>query len=184
MDLDKEKEIIKKAKQDPEFFGLLYDEYYKAIFGYILRRTADVDLTQDLTSQTFFKALKNLWKFQWQNVPFSAWLYRIAINEINSFYRKKNRLIRVDFDKIPEIPSINTSDEEIKTAEKELEDKKEFIKIRKSISRLNPLYQTVISLRFFENKKISEISQILKKSEGTIKSQIHRALEDLKELVE
>lgn len=183
MDLKKEKEIIKKAKQDPEFFGLLYDEYYKEIFGYILRRTADIDLAQDLTSQTFFKALKSLWKFRWQNVPFSAWLYRIAINEINSFYRKKNRLVRIDFDKIPEIPSVNTSDEEIKAAEKEIEEKKEFIKIHESISKINPSYQAVISLRFFENKKISEISQILKKSEGTIKSQIHRALEELRELV-
>jgi RNA polymerase sigma factor (sigma-70 family) len=183
MDLNKEKEIIKKAKQDPEAFGLLYDQYYKAIFGYILRRTADIDLAQDLTSQTFFRALRGLWKFRWQNVPFSAWLYRIAINEINGFYRKKNKFIIIDFDKTSEIPSVYTSDEEVKTAEKELEDKKEFIKIHESISRLSPLYQTVISLRFFENKKISEISQILKKPEGTIKSQIHRALEDLRELI-
>lgn len=184
MDLKEEKELIKKAQKDPEVFGLLYDKYYKAIFGYILKRTADIDLTQDLTSQTFFKALKGLWKFRWQNVPFSAWLYRIASNEINTFYRKQKKFIKVNFDKISDIQSPHASDEEVRAAEEELKNKEEFVKIHKSISKLNNIYQTVISLRFFEKKEISEISWILGKPEGTIKSQIHRAIEELRKLME
>lgn len=183
MDLSKEKEIIKEAKKNPEAFGLLYDKYYQPIFRYILRRTANIELTKDLTSQTFFKALKGLGKFRWQNIPFSAWLYRIATNEVNSFYRKKKRFIQVTLDKIPEIPSKNNSDKEIKIAERELKSKEEFIKLHQSISKLNPIYQSVIALRFFEKKKISEVSQILGKPEGTIKSQIHRALKELKKLI-
>lgn len=183
MDLSKEKEIIEKAKRDPEVFGLLYDKYYQPIFGYILKRTADIELTQDLTSQTFFKSLKNLGRFRWQNIPFSAWLYRIATNEVNSFYRKRKRIVQVSFDKIPEISSEVRTDEELKRAEEELKSKKEFIRLHQSISQLNPIYQNVIALRFFDKKKISEISQILGKSQGTIKSQIHRALKELKKVM-
>ena len=183
MDLSKEKEIIEKAKRDPETFGLLYDKYYQPIFGYILKRTADIEFAQDLTSQTFLKALKNLGRFRWQNIPFSAWLYRIATNEVNSFYRKRKRIVQISFDKIPEISSGGRTDEELKRAEEELKSKKEFIRLHQSISQLNPIYQSVISLRFFDKKKISEISQILGKSQGTIKSQIHRALKELKKVM-
>ena len=183
MDLEKEKETIKMAKRDPEIFGLLYDEHYKAIFNYVLKRTADIELTKDLTSQTFFNALKGLGKFRWQNVPFSAWLYRIATNEINSFYRKKKKHIQVAIDSVPEIPSKDTPDKEFEMAEQELESKREFMKLHQNISKLSPIYQTVIVLRFLEKKKIFEICKILGKPEGTIKSQIHRGLGELRKLM-
>lgn len=183
MDLLQEKKIIQEAKKNPEAFALLYDKYYKAIFSYILKRTADIEIAQDITSQTFFKALRDLRKFRWQNIPFSAWLYRIAINEINSFYRNKKKFINISLDNISDIASPDTPDKDVEAAEKELEKKEEFIKIHESISKLNPIYQTVITLRFFDKKKISEISQILGKSEGTIKSQIHRGLEELRKII-
>jgi len=184
MDLSKEKEIINEAKKNPEAFGLLYDKYYQPIFSYVLKRTANLELAQDLTSQTFFKALKGLGNFRWQNIPFSSWLYRIATNEVNSFYRKHKKFIQISLEEIPEIPSKDNPDEELKMAEKELKSKEEFIKLHQSISKLDLIYQTVITLRFFDKKKISEIGQILGKPEGTIKSQIHRALKELKKLIQ
>ena len=184
MELLDEKKIIEEAKKNPEVFGLLYDKFYKPIFNYILRRTSDIKDAQDLTSQTFFKALKGLGKFHWQNISFSAWLYRIATNEVNDFYRKKGDIIRVSIDKVPEIPAPETVDSDFEMAEKELKSKEEFIKLHRNIQKLAPIYQTVIVLRFFEKKKISEICQIINKPEGTIKSQIHRALEKLKKAME
>lgn len=183
MDLEREKEIIKKAKQNPETFGLLYDKYYRSIFNYALKRTANIELAKDITSQTFFKALKNLAKFRWQNVPFSAWLYRIATNEISTFYRQEKKFFQISFDKIPELVSEDTPEKEIRTAEQELEKNEKFLLLWKSILTLEEIYQTVIILRFFDKKKISEISQILEKPEGTIKSQINRALGKLREIM-
>jgi len=66
MEISEEKEIIEEAKRNPEVFGLLYDKFYKPIFNYILRRTSDIKDAQDITSQTFFNALKGLGKFHWQ----------------------------------------------------------------------------------------------------------------------
>lgn len=184
MELSEEKKIVKEAKQNPEVFGLLYDEFYKPIFNYILRRVSNIKDAQDITSQTFFNALKGLGKFRWQNIPFSAWLYRIATNEVNTFYRKKGDIIKISIDQAPEIPSQENIEKDLEMAERELESKKEFLNLHKSIKKLPPIYQTVIVLRFFEKKKISEICQIINKPEGTVKSQIHRALEKLKKIIE
>lgn len=179
-----EEELIARARQDHEAFGLLYEKYFQPIFGYVLRRTANVALAEDITSQVFLKALKHLSKFRWKNVPFSAWLFKIATNEINSYYRKKKRLQYISLGEIKELRSNIDLLEEVCQAEKELQRKREFLEVHQKISQLKPKYQTVIALRFFENKKIKEIAKILGKKEGTIKAQIHRALLQLRKLME
>lgn len=88
MDLDQEKQLVERAKNDTEAFGELYDQYYSQIFGYILRRTASIGIAQDVTSEVFFKVLKNLGQFRWRGTPFSSWLYRIAAHEIANYFRK------------------------------------------------------------------------------------------------
>lgn len=183
MDIYEEKRIVKEAQKNPKVFGLIFDEFYRPIFNYVLRRIPNIRDAQDITSETFFKALKGLGKFRWQNIPFSAWLYRIATNEINNFYRKKGDIIKINIEQAPEIPSQENIEKEIIEAEKELENKKEFLKLHESIKKLSVDYQTIITLRFFEKKKISEICQIINKPEGTVKSQIHRALERLKNIM-
>ena len=176
MDLKKEKELIKKAQKDPEVFGQIYDKYYYKILGYILKRVSILEIAQDITSETFLKALKKLWQFRWRNVPFSAWLYRIANNEIAGYFRKnKQKLISLE----------KVSGSVIACNPKEkLERHQDFLILQQKILKLPIKYQEVIALRFFEKKQIKEIAEILGKKEGTIKSLLHRGLEKLKELVE
>lgn len=186
MDPSREKEIIEEAKKNPEAFGPIFDEYYRAIFRYILRRTVDIELAKDLTSETFFKALKNLGKFSWRNdkASFSSWLYRIATNEANSAWRKKGKFPKISLDNLPDISSKDNPAEEYEKAQEELKNKGEFRQLHRQILKLNPVYQSVIVLRFFEKKKITEIGQILGKPDGTIKAQLYRALRELKWLME
>ncbi|MFQ5638082.1 MAG: RNA polymerase sigma factor, partial [bacterium] len=89
MTLAEEKELIKKAKTEPDAFGVLFDAYYEKIFGYVHRRTLDFDVAQDIASEVFFKAYKSFWKFRWRGVSISTWFYRIATNEVNYYFRKK-----------------------------------------------------------------------------------------------
>jgi len=182
MDLNEEKKLIQKAKKDPEVFGQLYDKYYPQIFGYVLKRVANLEIAQDVTSETFFKALRKLWQFRWQNVPFSCWLYRIANNEIANYFRK-NRIKTVPLENVPEPISVHNPETEVMKAEKELEKYQDFLTLHETITQLSIKYQEVITLRFFEKKKIREMSQILGRKEGTIKSQIHRAIKELKKLI-
>ena len=185
MDLEQEKELIERAKSDTEAFGELYDRYYSQIFGYVLRRTANVEIAQDVTSEVFFKALKNLMQFHWRDVPFASWLYRIATHEIANYFRK-SRPRQLSLEEVSN--SISASDSSAETelieAEAELKRHEEFLALHDNISRLSIKYQEVITLRFFENKQLKEIGEILGKREGTIKSLLHRGLEKLRELIE
>jgi len=185
MDLIEEKELVERARRDPEVFGKLYDQYYSRIFNYVLRRVANIEIAQDLTSEVFFKALKNLGQFHWRNVPFSSWLYRIATNQITDYFRGGKQEM-FSLEEIPE-PISNSSlsaETEVIEAEEELEKHEDFLILHQSISRLPLKYQEVITLKFFGNKQIKEIAQILGKREGTVKSLLHRGLGKLRKLVE
>ncbi len=185
MDLEQEKELVEKAKNDTQVFGELYDQYYPKIFGYVLRRTASIDVAQDVTSEVFFKALKNLGQFCYRGFPFSSWLYRIATNEIANYFRKNKRekfCLEEAFNSVSiSNPSAET---ELLEAEAELKRHEDFLILHENLSKLSVKYQEVITLRFFENKQVKEIGEILGKREGTIKSLLHRGLEKLRKLME
>lgn len=88
LDLDRDRLLIEEAKTDPAAFSALFDLYYDVILRYVVRRTADVAVAEDLTADVFMKALQALPNFKWQGVPVSAWLYRIALNELRMYYRR------------------------------------------------------------------------------------------------
>ncbi len=185
MDLEQEKELVERAKNNTEAFGELYDRYYSQIFGYVLRRTASIEIAQDVTSEVFFKTLKNLGQFHWRGTPFSSWLYRIATHEIANYFRK-NKHGQFSLEKVSNSISISepSAEAELIEAEAELKRHEEFLTLHENISRLSIKYQEVITLRFFENKQVKEISEILGKREGTVKSLLHRCLEKLRKLME
>ena len=184
MDLNEEKRLVERARREPEAFAKLYDRYYPQIFGYALRRVADIETAQDITSEVFFKALKNLGHFRWRSIPFSSWLYRIASNQINDYFRKsKHKALSLEELSDTFNASSPSVEAEVLQAEEELKKHQDFLILRKSISKLPIKYQEVITLRFFEKKQIKEIAQILEKPEGTIKALLHRGLEKLKEMM-
>ncbi len=79
------------AQADQARFAPLYESYYADIFRFILRRVKHRDLTADLTQQTFLKAMLGLPRYQPRGLPFRAWLYRIALNEVRMHWRKKRK---------------------------------------------------------------------------------------------
>jgi len=185
MNLEQEKVLVDRAKSDPKAFGGLYDEYYPKIFGYVLKRTASIEIAQDVTSEVFFKALKYIGKFHWRGTPFSSWLYRIATNEItNNFKGAKRRQVLTE--EVSDLVNLSSPspDIEIARAEVELRKHEEFLALHEVIAKLPIKYQEVITLRFFEKKQLNEIGEILGKKEGTIKSLLHRGLERLRILAE
>lgn len=185
MDISDEKKIIQCAKKDPEAFGAIFDAYHDPIFGYVLRRIGHVQISQDIVSETFFKALDRLWQFHWRDISISSWLYRIASNEINQYFRKKKH-DSYSLDDLLEKKGFEFQDEvdileEVINQERELGRAKEWQKIRKYIEQLPEKYQEVLTLRYFEDKKIVEIAEILNKKEGTVKSLLSRAMTKLRE---
>jgi len=180
MNLDQEKDLVDRAKNSSEAFGELYNVYYDQIFGYALRRIADIDVAKDITSEVFFKALKNIGEFQWRGVSYSHWLYRIANREILDHYNKRKRETSYEV-----ADADNTAlQEELIAAQNEINKHDEYLDLQSYISKLPPKYQEVITLKYFEDLSIAEITQILQKPEGTVKSLLHRGVEQLRKIME
>lgn len=178
IDLTKEQEecLIESAKASESGFAELYERYFDMVFNYVLKRTGDMELSQDLTSETFMKILHYLSKYKITDVRFSSWIYRIATNQINQHFRKKN-FISIDFFTPKDEPvSFETADEDVKKWEEEKENKVEFTLMMEYVKKLKAVDQSIITLRYFENRKFSEISEILNLREGTIKVRMNRAL--------
>jgi len=119
-------------------------------------------------------------------VPFSAWLYKIATNEIAAYYRQETyKSISMDYLQAQgfEPESWYNLEEEIIAAQNALQKHEDLLICRKAVKELPRKYQDVITLRFFADKKISEIAVIVGKPEGTVKSSLHRGLHKLKKII-
>ncbi len=177
-----EKELLDRIKHEPQAFALLYDKYYNAIFGYVFRRTGQYDLAKDITAETFLRAYQKIDFFEWRNISFSAWLYKIASNETNLYFRKS----RYSPSCLDDLQLTNQFiyeagiETEKAALEKSMQELNEFRAVQKQLQQLGIKYQEVIALRFFEEKSMKEISDILGKNEGTVKSLLSRGLEKLR----
>ena len=158
MDLSEEKKLVSQARKSPDAFAQLYDQYYPKIFGYVLRRSANLEAAQDITSETFLKALAKLWQFQWRNVSFSSWLYKIASNEINQYFRRAEYRKSVSLEELQEqgfeLRSPHDPESELIEAQEKLQQHQDFLEVRAKIVQLPAKYQEVVALRFFEKKQI------------------------------
>jgi RNA polymerase sigma-70 factor (ECF subfamily) len=184
MPLPHEQDLVRRAASDVSAFGELYAHYYPRILNYCVRRTGNVQVGQDIAAETFFKALRHIGRVRWLGLPFSAWLYRIATNEVNAYFRRgQYRAASLEalreagkFDVVaPDDPEA-----EVIKAEEILQRHQAFLHCQRLIARLPLHYQEVLALRFLDGKQLKEISVILGKPEGTIKSLLHRGLSQLK----
>jgi RNA polymerase sigma-70 factor (ECF subfamily) len=186
MSPEEQQQLIRDAKTHSESFAKLYDFYYPKILGYAFRRTLDIDLAKDITSETFLKAYTNIGAFKWKGIAFSSWLFKIATNEMNMLHRKKRSTL-ASMEKINAaiygIDDGNAQEEEKEQVERQLKQSTEFIKVQQKLLLLPVKYQEVIALRFFEEKTIREIAEILACREGTIKSLLSRGIRKLRELI-
>jgi len=182
LSLEEEKALIARAKNDKEAFGELYEIYFQRIYNYIIHRTANVDLAEDLTSQTFMKVLENISRFEWRGLPFQAWLYRIASNVIMTHYRKNkhNSSVNMEDIKFLVVDKNDSPLEEMKKVETDNETQLKFTEVQQAMGKLKPEYAEIIALKFFERKSSNEIAQIMDISEGNARIKIFRALKKLR----
>lgn len=168
-------EEIQAAQREPAMFRPLYDRYYERMFRYILKRTADEALAADLCSQVFLKAMQKLAGYRFRGVPFSAWLYRIAGNEVTQYYRNtgKQRVVSIQesdvLEMIDEIPEEDNS----MTVNFMLE----------ALQELPEKDMQLIELRFFEHRAFKEIAQILNITESNAKVKTYRILDRMKKII-
>lgn len=171
-EIRQEEAIITEAKKDPKAFGHIYEKYFDRIFNFILRQTDDEELAGDLCSQTFVNALNNLKRYEFRGIPVSAWLYKIAGNEVNKHYRKskKSKIFSIEEVRIKEL--IEQSDDNW--------DEEMITKLLAFMKELPMDMLQVLELRFYEDRDFKEIAYILDMTESGAKMRTYRALDKLR----
>ncbi|HSX29030.1 MAG TPA: sigma-70 family RNA polymerase sigma factor [Candidatus Saccharimonadales bacterium] len=183
MDIKTEQQIVEAAKTNHAAFGKLFDAYYPRISQYVLRRVGEVAPAQDITSVVFLKAWQGLHTYEWRGLPFSAWLYRIAGNEVNSYFRHR-KLWPISLDALFEEVGFELADDrdieqECIAYEDELARHQDFVAVQQIMLGLHIKYQEVLALRFFERMPIKQIALVLNKKENTVKSLLKRGTEQV-----
>lgn len=166
--------LIEQAKKDPEKFRVLYEKYHEQLYRFMVRKVVDKELAADLTSDVFLKALVNLKKYKVTKVPFIAWLYRIALNEVRTHFRKGKNQRYVILDEvllknlISEFGGVALEEDEVKN------------QLARAVQSLKPEEIQMIDLRFFDEKSFKEVADILDITENNAKVKTYRALDKLK----
>lgn len=169
-----ESEQIRLAQQDHRHFGPLYETYFDQIFRFVFKKVGGNEAAAgDITQGTFLKAMANLNKYEDRGLPFSAWLYRIALNEVNMFFRsqKNNYFVEVTDRQVLDI--LDAAGEERYSEED----------IQYLITVINQLEESqleLLELRFFQSLSFKEIAEILDITEANAKMKVYRLLEKLK----
>ncbi|MCS7082286.1 MAG: RNA polymerase sigma factor [Bacteroidetes bacterium] len=156
-----------------EAFTELVRRYQERIYGLIRRLVRDHATADDLTQEVFLRAWEGLGRFRGQARLYS-WLYRIALNVTMSYFRKQRlrRWIRLE-----ELLPIPVDPAEDPAEVLELEERQRALE--RAVERLPPKQRMVFMLRYFENLRYEEISQLLGRSVGALKANYHHAVAKL-----
>lgn len=137
-----ERLLVEAAQSDPARFGELYERNFERVYAYVAWRVGDRDAAEDLTSEVFQKALANLARYEWREVGFSGWLYRIAANAIVDRAKRMGR-------EVGEIPEVRV---EVDLAEVE-----QRARLFRLVNELPEDQQRVVKMRFAEEKSVREV---------------------------
>jgi len=164
-----EESLVRRAQQrDQEAFAQLYEENFDKIYRYIVLRIGNKTEAEDMTQQVFLNALKSISSFKWKGIPFSAWLFRIARNQVVDYLRKKTKQASAPLDE-----SLASSDS---TPELVAEQKLDIDQLLSVTKRLTVAQREVISLRFTSELPIAQVAKIIGKSQGAVKALQHSAI--------
>jgi len=163
---------------DERALGELYDRYEARIYSYIYRRTGNESLAEDLTAQVFLKMLEAIRSDKAWHSSFSGWLYRIAHNAVIDYYRQRDRQQQVSLEDT--LTTTASDHNPVVMAEASVDAER----LRIAISRLTEEQAEVITLRFLEGYSISEVAEMLDKTEGSIKALQYRAVTTLRQLLQ
>jgi len=165
---------VSRGERSETSFEEVYETYFDGIFRYILHRVANVAEAEDLTSQTFFKALGAIHRFRWKNGSVSSWLYRIATHEIATHFRRSGHR---GAQAVSQVNGVRTETDD---AQQTLARNELFLGVNEALRTLRPEDQALIALRYFEQKPFGEIAEILGKRPGALTMRTHRVLGKLR----
>jgi len=163
------------AEELRETFTRLYEEYMPKVFRYIHYRVSNQQLTEDLTSTVFEKALVNFKKYSREKATFSTWIFTVARNTVIDHYRTSGRREVTSLDEAIETPARDLSPGE------QLERKEEREILRMSLSKLSEEEQEIIRLKFGAEFNNRQIAAMLGLSESNVGVRLFRAIRKMRD---
>jgi len=168
---EQEQEAVRAAHADPQRFTVIYERYFADIFRFVNRRVDNRDLAADLTQESFLKAMLAMPRYEDRGLPFRAWLYRIALNEVRMYWRKRKEVV-IDMS----YAEVRGMTEEIGVT---LEDE-ELQQLAKALGRLEEAKARLIEMRYMDGMSFAELGQVLGIGEDAAKMRTHRVLAQLR----
>lgn len=153
-------------------FPDLYTQYVRKIFNFIYYKTHHKETAEDLTSQTFLKALRSLDQFDQEKGKFSTWLYQIARNQVIDFYRAKRQDISIE--DVWDLAGQEDVLRDFDAAEK-------LKKVQEYLKKLKPDQREIVLLRVWEGMSYREIAEALGKDEAHCRVIFSRTIQSLKD---
>lgn len=171
--------LVKRAKDgDTDAFGSLYTHTYSVIFRFVYGRVGNKTTAEDLTAETYVRALGKLDTFEWRGKDFAAWLTTIARNIVADHYKCSRTRLEVAIANMRDVetPSEETTeDEALLTLDSE--------ELHRAITALGSRQKQCITLRFFQGLSVAETAEVLGSREGAIKTLQHRAVRTLARMI-
>ncbi|MGZ5406042.1 MAG: sigma-70 family RNA polymerase sigma factor [Nocardioides sp.] len=162
---------------DKDAFGLLYDHYQGSVYRFLFYRTRSSQLAEDLTSETFFRALRSMNNFRWQGKDFGAWLMTIARNLCTDHFKAgRTRLELTTEDMSPH-------DDETEGPETAVLASLTNEVLLKALQQLPDEQRDCLIMRFLQGLSIAETAEILGRSDGAIKQLQLRGVRNLAKLM-
>jgi len=168
--------LVAEARLNAEAFGRLYDRYGDAIYNYIRYRIANTSDAEDLTAQTFHRALVSLSTYESRGHPFAAWLYRIAHNLVANWHRRQGRHRQTPWEDLADDPAAQAGTSDDSDADTLFNRQL----LLSAMRLLEEDRQALLVYKFSQGLSNAEIAAILGRTEGAIKSLYHRTLSELR----
>ncbi len=174
--------LVERAQAgDADAFGLIYDRYLDTVFRFIYFRVGSRPLAEDLTADTFLRALKRISSFTWQGRDLGAWLVTIARNLVADHFKSGRYRLEVTTGDVLDADQADRGPEG--SPEAAVVDHITNVALLGAVKQLNPEQQECIVLRFLHGFSVAETAQAMGKNEGAIKALQYRAVRALHRLL-
>lgn len=173
-DLEVRALVVRSQRGDANAFGLLYDRFLPEIVRYLTYRVGNLDTAEDLAQQVFLKAWQAIPRYEDRGVPFTAWLYRMAHNQMVDHHRTRRVTTDLEGIDVPEEPEA-----EQRVLVQEVQNH-----LRAAMDRLSEDHRQVLVLRFLLEKSAREVGEIMDRKEVTVRGLQMRALQALRREIE
>ncbi|OMP31699.1 RNA polymerase subunit sigma-70 [Mangrovimonas sp. DI 80] len=176
------KEAIAKAKQNDQMaFNFLLDTFWNDVYGFQLKRTENENDAEDISIQTFSKAFDKIATYD-ESYVFKTWLITISKNIHIDLLRKRKSSITSTTNREDDNEFYNIIDES-PSPEDKLITEQNLAKLLRDIKKLQPHYQEIINLRYFQELSYKEISEQLQEPINNVKVKLLRAKKLLAEII-